>query len=134
MRTAISFSLSPHIAHGEQSFDLGRHVNLHHAVHEFRVVMKSADDHRVGSAQLEKGLGHIIFTDISAAASAVLDGKGQLVGLNFDRVWENVANDFGYNPDIARNVSVDIRYLLWLLDEVEGESADPLLEELGVSD
>jgi hypothetical protein len=43
--------------------------------------------------------------------------------VNFDRVWENVANDFGYNPDVARNVSADVRYLLWLLTEVEGATA-----------
>ena len=41
-------------------------------------------------------------------------------GVNFDRVWENVANDFGYNPDVARNVNADVRYLLWILEEVEG--------------
>jgi len=41
-----------------------------------------------------------------------------------------VANDFGYNPEIARNVNADVRYLLWLLDQVEG--ATELLEELGV--
>jgi hypothetical protein len=45
-------------------------------------------------------------------------------------VWENVANDFGYNPEIARNVSVDVRYMLWILDQVEG--AAELLAELGV--
>ena len=45
-------------------------------------------------------------------------------------MWENVANDFGYNPEIARNVNADIRYLLWLLDDVE--HATGLLTELGV--
>ena len=65
-----------------------------------------------------------------SSGSPVLDGQGRLVGVNFDRVWENVANDFGYNPDIARNVSADLRYLLWMLDQVEG--ADELLRELGV--
>ncbi len=64
------------------------------------------------------------------SGSPVIDGEGRLVGVNFDRVWENVANDFGYDPDVARNVSVDVRYLLWSLDVVEG--ATGLLEELGV--
>jgi hypothetical protein len=53
------------------------------------------------------------------SGSPVIDGKGRLVGINFDRVWENVANDFGYNPDVARHISVDVRYLLWMLEEVE---------------
>jgi len=64
------------------------------------------------------------------SGSPTVNGKGQLVGVNFDRVWENVANDFGYNPDVARNVNVDVRYVLWLLDQVE--DADALLRELGV--
>jgi hypothetical protein len=64
------------------------------------------------------------------SGSPTIDGEGRLVGVNFDRVWENVANDFGYNPDVARNVSVDVRYLLWNLDVVEG--AFDLLKELGV--
>ena len=64
------------------------------------------------------------------SGSPVINGRGELVGLNFDRVWENVANDFGYNPDIARNVSVDIRFFLWLLEDVQ--KADGVLRVLGV--
>lgn len=64
------------------------------------------------------------------SGSPTVNGKGQLVGVNFDRVWENVANDFGFNPDVARNVNVDVRYVLWMLDQVE--DADALLRELGV--
>jgi hypothetical protein len=64
------------------------------------------------------------------SGSPTVNGRGELVGLNFDRVWENVANDFGYNPEIARNVNVDIRFFLWMLDEVE--DADGLLKELRI--
>lgn len=64
------------------------------------------------------------------SGSPVVNAMGELVGINFDRVWENVAGDFGFNPALSRNVSVDIRYLLWLLDRVE--HADELLRELGV--
>lgn len=67
------------------------------------------------------------------SGSPVVNGRGELVGVNFDRVWENVANDFGYNPDIARNISVDIRYLLWFLGVEHGEAARPLLTEMGVA-
>jgi hypothetical protein len=62
------------------------------------------------------------------SGSPTVNGRGELVGLNFDRVWENVANDFGYNPEIARNVNVDVRFLLWLLGNVE--HADGLVKEL----
>jgi hypothetical protein len=64
------------------------------------------------------------------SGSPVVNGRGELVGLNFDRVWENVANDFGYNPEVARNVNVDIRLLIWLLEEVSG--GEGILRELGV--
>ncbi|MCW5964444.1 MAG: S46 family peptidase [Bryobacterales bacterium] len=65
------------------------------------------------------------------SGSPMVNGYGELVGLNFDRVWENVANDFGYNPAIARNVSVDIRYMLWTLEAIDG--AGELLAELGIT-
>ncbi len=64
------------------------------------------------------------------SGSPVVNGRGELVGLNFDRVWENVANDFGWNPDVARNISVDVRFLIWLLEDVQ--HADHILREMGV--
>ena len=64
------------------------------------------------------------------SGSPVVNGRGELVGVNFDRVWENVANDFAFNPDIARNVSADVRYLLWMLRDVA--KAEELLKELGL--
>ena len=65
------------------------------------------------------------------SGSPVVNGRGELVGVNFDRVWENVANDFGYNPDVARNISVDVRYMLWLMEVLHGTAAEPLLREMG---
>jgi hypothetical protein len=62
------------------------------------------------------------------SGSPVVNGRGELVGINFDRVWENVANDFAFNPDIARNVSADVRYLLWMLRDVA--KAEELLREV----
>ncbi|HKR62178.1 MAG TPA: S46 family peptidase [Thermoanaerobaculia bacterium] len=62
------------------------------------------------------------------SGSPVVNGRGELVGVNFDRVWENVANDFGYNPEVARGISVDVRYLLWML---RVQKATELLSELG---
>jgi len=64
------------------------------------------------------------------SGSPVVNGYGELVGINFDRVWENVAGDFGFNKALSRNISVDIRYLLWSLDRVE--AAKELLAELGL--
>jgi hypothetical protein len=71
-------------------------------------------------------------TTSGSSGSPVLNGRGELVGVNFDRVWENVASDFGYNPDVARNVSADVRYLFWLLDVLYGDGAQGVLKEMGV--
>ena len=62
------------------------------------------------------------------SGSPTMNGKGEVVGLNFDRVWENVAGDFGWSPERSRNVNVDLRYALWMMDRVDG--ADGLVREL----
>ena len=64
------------------------------------------------------------------SGSPVINGKGELVGLNFDRVFENVSCDFGWNADRSRNISLDIRFVLWHLDSVM--PAPKLLREMGV--
>lgn len=66
------------------------------------------------------------------SGSPMVDGQGRWIGLNFDRVWENIAGDFGYDMTRSRNIGVDVRYLLWNLDVVDG--ATRLLQELGISD
>jgi hypothetical protein len=66
------------------------------------------------------------------SGSPVIDGRGRWIGLNFDRVWENIAGDYGWSPERSRNVIVDVRYLLWNLDEVV--HAQALLDELGVAE
>ncbi|MCB9567928.1 MAG: S46 family peptidase [Myxococcales bacterium] len=66
------------------------------------------------------------------SGSAVVNGRGEVIGLNFDRVWENIAGDVAYSNERSRNIIVDVRYLLWLLDRVEDAGA--LLDELGVGD
>ncbi len=52
------------------------------------------------------------------SGSPVINGKGELVGLNFDRVFENVSGDFGWSPERSRNISVDVRYVLWVVESV----------------
>ncbi len=62
------------------------------------------------------------------SGSPALDGEGRLVGLNFDRVWENVAGDYGYDPAMSRNIMVDVRAILFYLDLVLG--AQHILNEI----
>jgi hypothetical protein len=51
------------------------------------------------------------------SGSPALDAYGNLVGLNFDRVWEGTMSDINYNKDICRNIMVDIRYVLFIIDK-----------------
>ena len=51
------------------------------------------------------------------SGSPALDAYGNLVGLNFDRVWEGTMSDINYDPTICRNIMVDIRYVLFIVDK-----------------
>jgi len=62
------------------------------------------------------------------SGSPALDAKGNLIGLNFDRVWEGTMSDIYYDPSICRNIMVDIRYVLFIMDKYAG--AKNLIEEL----
>jgi hypothetical protein len=62
------------------------------------------------------------------SGSPVFNGKGELVGLNFDSTYEAITKDWFFNPTITRAVHVDIRYILWMMDEVD--HADNLIQEL----
>jgi hypothetical protein len=64
------------------------------------------------------------------SGSPVIDGRGRLVGLNFDRVFEAVSGDYGWSRELSRNICVDLRFVLWFLSDVQ--PAPALLSELGV--
>ena len=54
------------------------------------------------------------------SGSPALDAYGNLVGLNFDRVWEGTMSDINYDKNICRNIMVDIRYVLFIVDKFAG--------------
>ena len=54
------------------------------------------------------------------SGSPALDAKGNLIGLNFDRVWEGTMSDINYSPEICRNIMVDARYVLFIVDKFAG--------------
>lgn len=62
------------------------------------------------------------------SGSPAIDAKGNLIGLNFDRVWEGTMSDIYYDPGICRNVMVDMRYVLFIIDKYAG--AKNLIEEM----
>ena len=64
------------------------------------------------------------------SGSATMNGKGELVGLAFDGNWESIPSDYVYEPKVNRAITVDIRYVLFLLDKVY--HADNILKELKI--
>ncbi len=62
------------------------------------------------------------------SGSPAIDAHGNLIGLNFDRVWEGTMSDMNYDPAICRNIMVDIRYVLFIIDKYAG--AQNLINEM----
>ena len=62
------------------------------------------------------------------SGSPAIDAHGNLIGLNFDRAWEGTMSDINYDPSICRNIMVDIRYVLFIVDKYAG--AGHLIDEL----
>jgi hypothetical protein len=62
------------------------------------------------------------------SGSPVIDAKGNLMGLNFDRTWESTMSDYMFDPNRCRNVVVDIRYVMWVMDKYAG--AKHLVDEM----
>ena len=62
------------------------------------------------------------------SGSPAIDANGNLIGLNFDRVWEGTMSDMNYDPEICRNIMVDARYVLFIIDKFAG--AKHLIDEM----
>lgn len=64
------------------------------------------------------------------SGSPAIDARGRLVGLNFDRVWEGTMSDIYYDRSICRNIMVDMRYVLFIIDKLGG--AKHLVDEMSL--
>ncbi len=64
------------------------------------------------------------------SGSPILDARGRLIGVNFDRAFEATINDYAWSEEYSRSIGVDIRYVLWVTQKFGG--ADWLLQEMGV--
>ena len=66
------------------------------------------------------------------SGSPILNAEGKLLGLNFDRTWEGTMSDLIYDPSICKNISVDIRYVLFLIDKYAG--CTRLIDEMTIDE
>lgn len=66
------------------------------------------------------------------SGSPVLNARGELIGTNFDRIWEGTMSDLYFDPNLCRNISVDIRYTMFIIDKFGG--ADWLFKEMKFTD
>lgn len=64
------------------------------------------------------------------SGSPVLDANGHLIGVNFDRVWEGTMSDVVFDPQVCRNIALDIRYALFIIDRLAG--AQHLIDEMDI--
>lgn len=64
------------------------------------------------------------------SGSPAIDANGNLIGINFDRVWEGTMSDIHYDPKLCRNIMMDMRYFLFIVDKYAG--AGYLLNEMKI--
>jgi hypothetical protein len=86
---------------------------------KLKALLVSRDFGRYADAD---GSLHVAFTASNHttggnSGSPVLNAEGQLLGLNFDRNWEGTMSDLMYDPDQCRNITLDVRYLLFVMDK-----------------
>lgn len=110
---------------GDYEYDLPKHM-LH--LYENKDYGKYADK----EGKLPVNFIATNHTTGGNSGSPALDAKGNLIGLNFDRVWEGTMSDLNYDPEICRNIMVDARYILWVVDKYA--NAQRLIDEMTIID
>ncbi len=105
-------------------------------VYDYNVPQKLRDLYETrdfGMYKTEEGYLPVCFlasnhTTGGNSGSPIVNAKGHLIGVNFDRVWESTMSDIMYDPQMSRNIAIDIRYALFIIDKFAG--AGYLLDEM----
>ena len=93
-------------------------------------LIRSRDFGRYADESGELVVCFIHGTDITGgnSGSPVLDANGDLIGCAFDGNWEAMSGDIAFETELQRTISVDIRYVTWILDKFAG--AQNLIDEM----
>ncbi len=104
-------------------------------IYDYRVPekLKELYENKDYGEYAENGELHVAFTATNHttggnSGSPVINGSGHLIGINFDRNWEGTMSDIMYDPTQCRNITLDIRYALFIIDKFAG--AGYLLDEM----
>jgi hypothetical protein len=97
---------------------------------DFKEVITTADYGQFSDKEGKLRINFVSDNDITGgnSGSPVLNAKGQLVGIAFDGNWESMAGDIYFHPEMNKSVSVDIRYVLFIIDKYA--KAQNIMQEL----
>lgn len=101
---------------------------------KLKELYQNKDYGRYADAQGRMPVCFIVDTDNTGgnSGSPVLNARGELMGLNFDRNVEGLTGDIAFKPDTQRAIAVDIRYVLFIIDKYAG--ATHLIDELDITE
>ena len=92
---------------------------------------KDYGPYKMANGQMPVDFAATTHTTGGNSGSPVMNGNGELIGINFDRNWEGVGGDIQFLPDYQRSIIVDIRYVLFIIDKYAG--ATHLIEEMEIN-
>ncbi len=100
---------------------------------KFSSLLKGKDFGRYGSeGKLPVAFLSSVHTTNGSSGSPTLNSKGELIGVNYDRIWEGVVSDYYYEEEYGRNISLDIRYVLFVIEKYG--NAGWLINEMRIVD